>query len=77
MLLDLHDVFHCRLPPCVGLFPIYFFARIAKRMRGVVGSLSFDVQGQGGWKVYPIWTHSDRQKKGERGAKIGHFSWML
>ena len=31
-----------------GLFPIYFFARIAKRMGGVVGSLSFDVQGRGG-----------------------------
>ena len=59
-----------------GLFPIYFFARIAKRMGGVVGRLSFDVHGQGGWRVCPIWTHSDRQKKGKRGAKIGHFSWM-
>ena len=34
---------------------------------GGVGSLSFDVQEQGGGGGVsgPIWTHSDRQKKGE------------
>ena len=42
-------------------------------VRGVVGSLSFEVQGRGCLAQFgPIWT--DRQKGG--GAKIGIFSWM-
>ena len=46
-----------------------FFARIPKRMRGggcwgSVGSLIFDVQGWERGESRPIWTHSDRQKKG-------------
>ena len=43
------------------------------RRLGVVGSLSFNVQGRG-WSC-PIWTHSDRQKKGRGGGvqKLGIF----
>ena len=59
-----------------------YAARIPKGMGlGVVGSLSFDVQGWGvgggGGGVLaqfgPIW--KDR-KRGRRVANIGHFSWM-
>ena len=35
-------------------------------MGRVVGSLRFDVKG---WGAYPIWTHSDRQKKGGGGMQ--------
>ena len=53
-----------------------YAARIPKGVGvgGVVGSLSFNIQGWGGLAQFrPIRT--DR-KRWEGDAKIGHFSWM-
>ena len=55
-----------------------YAARIPKGMgsgEGVVGSLSFDVQGRGHRVQFgPIRT--DRKRGEGRSTKIGHFSWM-
>ena len=66
------------------LFGIPIFRKNTERDggAGVIGSLSFDVQGWCGWGggSCAIQTHSDRQKEGVGGrgdgAKIGHFFWM-
>ena len=54
-----------------------FLQKYERGWRWGVGSLSLDVQGRGGGGLSP---NSDpfahKQKKGGRGAKIGHFSWM-
>ena len=47
-----------------GLFPIYFFARIAKRMGGVVGRLSFDVQGRGGFPNLDPFGQTEKEGRG-------------
>ena len=77
----LHGVFHCRLWPCIECtsdsFQYNFLQEYQKWWGwgdGVVGSLSFDIQGRRGPAQFgPIPT--DR-KRGQWGAKPGHFLWM-